>query len=186
MDIAVRTKFGDGPGAKEKVAGGFCEVAVAQRNREISGLTKMGPNTIHATLSAVELPDRFAGLIDQSDPGTHQLGVGMSTEMGDATGKPFRMITIIRIEHTDEIAIFGQLEAARNGCMRSLIFLFDKVDPRIFDGADDFDRIIPGTVVDNHQSLRWKRLSDYRKDCFRDITSVVIRRDNAGDFLAHW
>src|SRR4029077_13314656 len=155
MDIAVRTKFGDCAGAKEEVAGGFRKIAVAQRNREISGLTKMGPNTIHATLSAVELSDRPAGLIDQSDPGTHELGLGMPTEIGNAMGKPFRMITIIGIEHTDEIAIFGQLEAASKGGVRSSIFLYDKVDSRIFDGANDFDRIIRGTVVDNHQSLRW-------------------------------
>jgi hypothetical protein len=136
-------------------------------------------------LSTIELSDRSTGFIDQPDPGTNQLHAGMSIEIGGATGKSFRMITIIGIEHTDEIAIFGQLEAAGKGRMRPLVLLYDKMDPRIIDGANYFDGIILGTIVDNHQSLRWKRLSDNGSDGLSDVNSVIVRRDDAGDFLAH-
>ena len=185
MDIAVRPKISDRARAEKKVTGGLREVSVAQRNDEISALTQVGPNTIHATLPAVELSDRPAGFIDQSNPGTDELRVPISIQMSSATGEPLRMIAVIGVQHTDEIAVFAQVEAVGKRRMRSLIFLHDKMDPRIFDGANDIDRIIPGSIIDNDQSFRWKGLSANRTDRFGDIISVVVRWDDAGDFLAH-
>ena len=105
--------------------------------------------------------------------------------MSEATGKPFRMITIVGVEHTYEVAIFGQLEASGEGCMSSLIFLDHQMNPRISDGANDRYGIIPGAIVYDHQSLRWNGLSENRVDRFSDIRSVIVRRNDAGNFLAH-
>jgi hypothetical protein len=106
-------------------------------------------------------------------------------EMSHATGKPLRVVAVIGIEYTNEIAAFRQLETASQSCVGSLIMLYDQMDPGIFDGANDFDRVIPGTIVNNHQSLRRERLSENGTDRFSDIVSVIVRRDDAGDFLVH-
>lgn len=185
MSVPVAPKFGDCSGTEKKVAGGFREIAVAQRGGQIGALGKVGPNTIDAALPAVTRPDRAPGFIDHSDPGTKELGARMPVEMSDTTGKSLRMIPIIGIEDTDEIAIFGQLETASQSHVGSLILLDDQMNPRISDGTNDFDRVIAGTIVDNHQSLGWKGLSESGANRFGDKISVIVRRDDAGDFLAH-
>ena len=174
MSIPVIAKFGDSSGAEKKVAGGFREITVTEGGGQIRSLRKAGPNTIDAALSAVTRSDRPPGFIDHSDPGTEELGTRMSMEMSNATGKPVQMIPIIGIEDTDEIAIFGQLETAIQSRVSSLILLYDQLNPRIFDGADDFDRVIPGTIIDNHQSLRWKGLPENGTDRFGDKISVIV------------
>jgi hypothetical protein len=136
-------------------------------------------------LSAVTRSDRPPGFIDHSDPGTEELGARMPLEISDATGKPVLMIPIIGIEDTDEIAIFGQLETTSQSRMGSLILLDDQMDPWIWDSANDFDRVIPGTIIDDHQSLWRKGLSENGTNRFGDKISVIERRDDAGDFLAH-
>ena len=185
MSIPVGTKFGDGSSAEKKVAGGFRKISVAQSGGQIRSLGKVGPNTIDAALSAVTRSDRLPGFIDHSDPSTKELGARMPMEMSEATGKPVQMISIIGIKDTDEIAIFRQLKTASQSRVGSLILLYDQMNPRIFDGANDFDGVILGTVIDNHQSLRWKGLPENRTNGFVDKISVVVRRDDAGDFLIH-
>jgi hypothetical protein len=106
-------------------------------------------------------------------------------EMSDAAGKPVQMIPIIGIEDTHEIAIFRQLETAGQSGVGSLIRLYDQMNSRIFDGANDFDGVIPGTVVDNYQPLRWKGLAENGTNGFVDKITVIVGRDNAGDFLVH-
>ena len=185
MSIPVIAKFGDGSSAEKKVAGGFRKISVTQSGGQIRGLRKVGPNTIDAALSAVTRSDRLPFFIDHSDSGTKELGARMPMEMSDATGKPVQMISIIGIEDTDEIAIFRQLETASQSRVGSLILLYDQMDPRIFDGANDFDGVVPGTVIDNHQSFRWKGLPENGTNGFVDKISVVVRRDDAGNFLIH-
>ena len=70
MNIAIRTKFGDCAGAKEKVASGFSEVAITQRNDAIRAFADMGPNAIYASLPSVPSSDRAAGFVDQSNTRT--------------------------------------------------------------------------------------------------------------------
>jgi hypothetical protein len=185
MSVPVAAKFGDGPSAEKKIAGGLRKISVAQSGGQIRGLRKVGPNTIDASLSTVTRSDRPPGFIDHPDPGTEELGSRMPIEMSDATGKPVQMIPIIGIEDTDEIAIFREHETASQSRVGSLILLYDQVNPRIFNGANDFDGVIPGTVIDNHQSLRWKGLPENGTNGFVDKISVVVRRDDAGDFLIH-
>src|SRR5271155_5684140 len=127
MRIPVAAKFGDGSSAKKKVAGGFRKVSVTQSGGQIRGLRKVGPNTIDAALSAVTSSDRLPFFIDHSDSGTKELGAGMPMEMSDATGKPVRMISIIGIKDTDEIAIFRQLKTASQSRVGSFILLCDQM-----------------------------------------------------------
>ena len=185
MSIPVVAKFGDGSSAKKKVAGGFCKISVPQSGSQIPGLRKIGPNTIDAALSAVPRSDWLSGFIDHSDPGAEELGARILLEMSDAAGKPVRMIPIIGIEDTDEIAIFRQLETASQSGVGSLILLYDQMNPRIFDGANDSDGVIPGTVVDNYQPLRWKGLAENRTNGFADKITVIVRWDDAGNSLVH-
>ncbi len=105
--------------------------------------------------------------------------------MSDAAGKPIRMISIIGIKDTDEIAIFRQLKPPSQSCVGSLILLYDQMNSRIFDGANNFNGVIPGTVVDNYQPLRRKGLAENGTNGFVDKISVVVRRDDAGNFLIH-
>ena len=79
MDKSVRAKCRNCTRAEEKVAGGFREVAVAQRTGQISGFLEVRPDAVHATLPAVVLSNRNTGFVDQPDPGTNQLGVRMSS-----------------------------------------------------------------------------------------------------------
>jgi len=109
----------------------------------------------------------------------------MPMEMSDATGKPVRMISIIGIKDTDEIAIFRQLKTTSQSRVGSLILLYDQMNSRIFNGANNFNGVIPGTVINNHHSLRWKGLPENGTNGFVDKISVVVRRDDAGNFLIH-
>jgi hypothetical protein len=60
------------------------------------------------------------------------------------------------------------------------------MNPRIFNGAYDLHGIILGTIVDNHQPDRGKRLPNYGANRFSDVIGVIVGGDDAGDFLAHW
>src|SRR5260370_9414982 len=109
----------------------------------------------------------------------------MLSQKGGTARKPFRVITVIGIQHTDETTILGQLQTPVQGDVRPLVLLFDELDPRIVESANDVDRIVSRSVVDDHESLRWKRLPQDRSDCFRDIFCMIVRRDDASDFLIH-
>src|SRR6476469_6685546 len=106
MDIAVRAKLRDYSPSEKKVTGGFSKVSVTHRNGEISGFTQIGPNAVDAALPAVELSDRSAEFVYQSNPGTDQLGAGISIEIGGAMSESLGVIAIIGIKDADEVAVF--------------------------------------------------------------------------------
>ena len=93
---------------------------------------------------------------------------GCRVEISGATGKPVRMISIIGIKDTDKIAIFRQLKPPSQSGVGSLILLYDQMNSRIIDGANNFNGVIPGTVIDNHHSLRRKGLPQNGTNGFVD------------------
>src|SRR5208283_974612 len=117
---------------------------------EIHWLAEVRPDAIQSALSSIEVSNRCARFVDQPDPCTDKLGLRIPVKMSDASSEPIRMIPIIGIEDGDKIAIFRQLEPARQGHVRTLVFLRDKLDPCVFNRTNNIDGIILGPIVNNH------------------------------------